>query len=42
MTSLEQIVATEELELYDPLENKFTLNLYLIQEGEKWVPIESK
>jgi hypothetical protein len=42
MTSLEQIVPTEELELYDPLENKSTLNLYLIKEGEKWVPIESK
>ncbi|MGL5065940.1 MAG: hypothetical protein ACRC62_38720 [Microcoleus sp.] len=42
MTSLEQMMPTEELELYDPLENKSTLTLYLIKEGEKWVPIESK
>lgn len=42
MTSLEQIAPTEELELYDPLENKSTLSLYLVKKGEKWVPIESK
>lgn len=42
MTSLEQMVPTEELELYDPLASKSTLSLYLVKEGEKWVQIESK
>lgn len=32
----------EDLELYDPLKNKSSLALYMIQQGQKWVEISSE
>jgi len=32
----------DELDLYDPLQDKPTLNLYLVKKGQNWVPIQSE
>jgi len=35
------MMTINEAELYDPLSNKSTLSLYLVNKGSKWVRIES-